>query len=92
MFACGFYFSPALTAALKDLATQIPQLKRDIQDGLLKMLSMVLMGRPLRHQGAPRGSSQPLPSSSSSTNLADISDVTSITLALRTLGSFDFEG
>ena len=28
----------------------------------------------------------------SSGSLADISDVTSITLALRTLGSFDFEG
>ena len=45
--------SPALTAALRELATQIPQLKKDIQDGLLKTLCLVLMGKTLRHPGAP---------------------------------------
>ena len=44
--------SPALTAALRELAIQIPQLKKDIQDGLLKNLSKILMGQPLRHPGA----------------------------------------
>ena len=43
-----------MIAALRDLAMQIPSLKKNIQDGLLKMLSMVLMGRPLRHPGAPK--------------------------------------
>ncbi|ELU01654.1 hypothetical protein CAPTEDRAFT_155489 [Capitella teleta] len=90
MLAVGL--SPALTAALRDLATQIPQLKKDIQDGLLKMLSVVLMGRPLRHPGAPRVHQQSMTTSASSSNLQESVDVNSITLALRTLGSFDFEG
>ena len=55
-----FCYSPALTAALRDLATQIPQLKKDIQDGLLKNLSLVLMGRQLKHPGAPKGPPSPL--------------------------------
>lgn len=41
--------SPALTAVLYDLSRQIPQLKKDIQDGLLKMLSLVLMHKPQTH-------------------------------------------
>ena len=127
--------SPALTAALRDLAIQIPQLKKEIQEGLLKNLSLILMGRQLRHPGAPKSPLQPFPMSGlwfphvqgrdhimykicssedlslwviffrtlkmfyfcfafpvSLTNLADIQDATSITLALKTLGSFDFEG
>ena len=55
------YSSPAMIAAMRDLAMQIPALKKNIQDGLLKMLSMVLMGRPLRHPGAPKSSHTPLP-------------------------------
>lgn len=47
-------FSPALTASLRELATQIPQLKKDIQEGLLNMLSYVLMKRSLRHPGMPK--------------------------------------
>ncbi|KAK7093536.1 serine/threonine-protein kinase mTOR-like isoform X2 [Littorina saxatilis] len=81
MFATGL--SPALTAALRELATQIPQLKKDIQDGLLKMLSHMLMGQRLQHPGATGASIALAP---------EPHDVTSITLALRTLGSFDFEG
>lgn len=46
--------SPALTAALRDLAAQIPQLKKEIQEGLLKALSIILMGRHLKHPGAPK--------------------------------------
>ncbi|XP_048250308.1 serine/threonine-protein kinase mTOR-like isoform X1 [Haliotis rufescens] len=90
MLATGL--SPALTAALRDLATQIPQLKKDIQDGLLKNLSLILMGRPLKHPGAPKSPSSALPPSASVANLPESHDATSITLALRTLGSFDFEG
>jgi len=84
--------SPALTASLEQLAQTIPQLRKDIQDGLLKTLSIVLMGKPLRHPGAPKTGKQNLSSSSSSVSLTDSPDSTTITLALRTLGSFDFEG
>lgn len=83
--------SPALTAVLYDLSRHIPQLKKDIQDGLLKMLSLVLMHKPLRHPGMPKGLAQQL-SSPSLTNIPEVSDVGSITLALRTLGTFEFEG
>ncbi|KAG8434781.1 hypothetical protein GDO86_012940 [Hymenochirus boettgeri] len=83
--------SPALTAVLYDLSRHIPQLKKDIQDGLLKMLSLVLMHKPLRHPGMPKGLAQQL-SSPSLTNIPEISDVGSITLALHTLGTFEFEG
>ncbi|XP_056399106.1 serine/threonine-protein kinase mTOR isoform X3 [Hyla sarda] len=83
--------SPALTAVLYDLSQHIPQLKKDIQDGLLKMLSLVLMHKPLRHPGMPKGLAQQL-SSPSLTNIPEVSDVGSITLALRTLGTFEFEG
>lgn len=86
-----FVLSPALTAVLYDLSRQIPQLKKDIQDGLLKMLSLVLMHKPLRHPGMPKGLAHQL-ASPSLTNIPEASDVGSITLALRTLGSFEFEG
>uniref|UniRef100_A0A674NNJ5 Serine/threonine-protein kinase TOR n=1 Tax=Takifugu rubripes TaxID=31033 RepID=A0A674NNJ5_TAKRU len=89
MLAVGL--SPALTAVLHDLSRQIPQLKKDIQDGLLKMLSLVLMHKPLRHPGMPKGLAHQL-ASPSLTNIPEASDVGSITLALRTLGSFEFEG
>ena len=43
--------SPALTTCLRELATKIPLLKKDIAEGLLRMLSLVLMHQPLRHPG-----------------------------------------
>ncbi|XP_075220340.1 serine/threonine-protein kinase Tor [Lycorma delicatula] len=90
MLATGL--SPALTTALRELATSIPQLKRDISEGLLRMLSQVLMQKQLRHPGMPLhlpvlpnlAGQSPLP--------GDCQDVTSIVLALRTLGSFNFDG
>ncbi|GBN02820.1 Serine/threonine-protein kinase mTOR, partial [Araneus ventricosus] len=90
MMATGL--SPALTASLRELASQIPQLKKDIQEGLLKMLSVVLMRRSLRHPGMPKHLASQAPSSGLHQGLLDVSDVASITLALKTLGSFDFQG
>ncbi|XP_027052994.1 serine/threonine-protein kinase mTOR [Pocillopora verrucosa] len=84
--------SPALTACLHDLAHQVPQLKKSIQDGLLKMLSTILMNKPPRHPGAPRNATPTLTPSASSHSLFDTLDVTSTVLALRTLGTFDFDG
>jgi FKBP12-rapamycin complex-associated protein len=40
-------------------------LKKEIQDGLLKNLSLVLMGRPLKHPGATRSPATPSPASGS---------------------------
>lgn len=82
--------SPALTTCLRELATRIPSLKKDIAEGLLRMLSLVLMHQPLRHPGMPKHIAltpmalQPLPPAGE--------DVSSIVLALRTLGNFDFQG
>ncbi|XP_013778468.1 serine/threonine-protein kinase mTOR-like [Limulus polyphemus] len=83
--------SPALTAALHELARRIPQLKKDIQDGLLKMLCNVLIKQPQRSQTATK-----IPTSTSLSGSlispTESTDVASTTLALRTLGSFDFQG
>ncbi|XP_071805479.1 serine/threonine-protein kinase mTOR-like isoform X2 [Asterias amurensis] len=90
MLAVGL--SPALTASLHDLAQQIPHLKKDIQDGLLKMLSLVLMNKPLKHPGTPKGLMSPGVLAGSNQGGTDFGDITSTVLALQTLGSFDFEG
>ncbi|XP_071946239.1 serine/threonine-protein kinase mTOR-like [Antedon mediterranea] len=88
MLAVGL--SPALTASLHDLAQKIPNLKKDIQDGLLKMLSLVLMNKPLRHPGTPKGFTSPPTINPSSQ--PESFDSSSMVLALQTLGTFDFEG
>ena len=60
----------------------VTTLQRDIAEGLLRMLSQILMQRTI-----PSRSGAPLPPPS-----PDHHDTASIVLALRTLGSFDFEG
>ena len=78
--------SPALTSSLRELAMYLPALKKDIADGLLKILSVILMQQPFRHPGTPKhlvsgvGASMEPP------------DSQSVVLALKTLGTFDFEG
>lgn len=62
--------------------------------GLLGMLSKVLMNKQFYHPGTPANY---LPSTSTSSSItlsssSSESDVASIVLALRTLGSFNFEG
>ncbi|XP_054269929.1 serine/threonine-protein kinase mTOR-like [Macrosteles quadrilineatus] len=81
MLATGL--SPALTTSLRELATSIPQLKPDISEGLLRMLSQVLMNKHTR-------SSHTVTVSSSLS--AEPQEIASIVLALRTLGSFNFDG
>ncbi|KAG5306758.1 MTOR kinase, partial [Acromyrmex insinuator] len=80
MFQTGL--SPILTTALRELAHSIPSLQVDISQGLLRMLSQVLMQKPLRHPGAPWTATSP-----SSTG----DDVSSTVLALKTLGTFNFD-
>eukprot|EP00794_Sanderia_malayensis_P007416 gene7416-8236_t len=88
----GVGLSPALTACLRDLAFLIPTSKKHIQDGLLHMLSNILMHMPLRHPGIPKSAAPaPTPSGSSHFSFSD-DDIMMTTLALRTLGTFDFEG
>ncbi|XP_043460744.1 serine/threonine-protein kinase mTOR isoform X2 [Leptopilina heterotoma] len=83
MLATGL--SPILTTSLRELAHDVPSLKADISQGLLRMLSQVLMHKPLRHPGAPWSASSP-----NLTSLSEV-DVSSTVLALRTLGTFDFD-
>ncbi|KMQ92782.1 serine threonine-protein kinase mtor [Lasius niger] len=80
MFQTGL--SPILTTALRELAHSIPSLQVDISQGLLRMLSQVLMQKPLRHPGAPWTVTSP-------NSTAD--DVSSTVLALKTLGTFNFD-
>lgn len=87
MMATGL--SPALTICLRELAQSVPSVKKDISECLLKMLSLVLMNKPLLHPGMPKHLEQQMSSLYIS---SDSHDVSSIVLALKTLGTFDFEG
>ena len=75
---------PTLVAALKEICLAVEKLRKPIQDGLLKILSVTLMHRPLQHPGAPVDPALNGP--------PVIDDVFTTVLALRTLGNFDFEG
>ncbi|OXA52223.1 Serine/threonine-protein kinase mTOR [Folsomia candida] len=62
MLATGL--SPALTTALREIQIQIPSLKKEINDGLLKILSQILMNQPWRHPGMPKNFMQTFSGSS----------------------------
>ena len=53
--------SPALTTALYELAINIPSLKNGIADGLLRILSVILMHQAFRHPGTPKRILSPAP-------------------------------
>ncbi|XP_026321572.1 serine/threonine-protein kinase mTOR [Hyposmocoma kahamanoa] len=87
MFATGL--SPSLTICLKELSNNLPTLRSEISEGLLNMLSLVLRNKPFLHPGVPRSVEQQM----SNMNLVfEPQDTASIVLALRTLGTFHFEG
>lgn len=75
---------PPLVAALKEICTAVPETRNMIQEGLLKILSLILLHRQLQHPGAPKTGSDNAP--------PIVDDVFTTVLALRTLGNFDFEG
>lgn len=81
MLATGL--SPSLTTALREIQKQIPNLKKDINDGLLKILSQILMNQPWRHPGMPKS----LPFT-----LNHDYDNAAVVLALETLAKFDVDG
>ncbi|KAJ0174518.1 hypothetical protein K1T71_009626 [Dendrolimus kikuchii] len=87
MFATGL--SPALTICLRELSYNLPSLKDEISEGLLNMLSQVLRNKPFLHPGVPRGLEQQI---SNMSLVIEMQDTASIVLALRTLGTFQFEG
>ena len=60
-------------------------------DGLLKMLYMILLHQAMRHPGAPRSAPHAPPPATSPGSLPE-ADIGSVTLALQTLGSFNFGG
>ncbi|XP_013111288.1 serine/threonine-protein kinase Tor [Stomoxys calcitrans] len=85
MFSTGL--SPALTVCLRELAENVPYLKSAIAEGLIGILSQILMNKPA---GAAYGAIMSMSSSmDSSMNLSQ--DAATIVLALRTLGTFNFE-
>lgn len=90
--------SPSLTTALYELAAHIPAFKRDIAEGLLKILSLILMQQPFRHPGTPKQFLSPVHGGALAGGVvgspadAPVPDSASVVLALRTLGAFDFEG
>ncbi|KAG6451388.1 serine/threonine-protein kinase mTOR [Manduca sexta] len=87
MFATGL--SPSLTICLRELSQSLPVLKTEISEGLLKMLSLVLRNKPFLHPGVPSSLEQQM----GNMNLViELQDTPSIVLALRTLGTFQFEG
>jgi FKBP12-rapamycin complex-associated protein len=87
MFSAGL--TVELTSALQVLSERIPTLQREIQDGLLKMLYMVLLHQQLRHPGAPKTQAAALQPTPLPGNVME-ADIPSVTLALQTLGSFNF--
>ena len=95
--------SPALTVALHELAVHIPAFRKEIADGLLRILSLILMQQPFLHPGTPRrlispaATAAPVVTSGQQQHQTpqlqqDLPDTPAVVLALRTLGSFDFEG
>ncbi|KAK9883142.1 hypothetical protein WA026_001340 [Henosepilachna vigintioctopunctata] len=81
--------TPSLTICLRELAIKVPAQKEKISSGLLKMLSQMLLSKPLMHAGMPNNLVNSLYPPS---NLSEISDPHMIILALHTLGTFDFGG
>lgn len=85
MFSTGL--SPALTVCLRELAENVPYLKTAIADGLIGVLSQILMNKP-----AGMTYNTIIPGQicmDSSMNFSH--DIPTIVLALRTLGTFNFE-
>ncbi|XP_047031918.1 serine/threonine-protein kinase mTOR isoform X2 [Helicoverpa zea] len=87
MFATGL--SPSLTICLRELSNNLPSLRTEISEGLLNMLSLVLRNKPFLHPGVPRSLEQQM---SNMSLVMEPQDTASIVLALRTLGTFNFEG
>ncbi|GBP30110.1 hypothetical protein EVAR_94953_1 [Eumeta japonica] len=87
MFATGL--SPSLTICLQELSQNIPALRAEISEGLINMLSVVLRNKPFLHPGLPTNLEQQM---SHMNFVIEPQDTANVVLALRTLGTFKFEG
>ncbi|XP_043640413.1 serine/threonine-protein kinase Tor-like [Drosophila teissieri] len=83
MFYTGL--SPALTVCLRELSENVPQLKSAITEGLIGILSQVLMNK------ATVVPYTALPSIAIDGSLMQNADGATTVLALKTLGTFNFE-
>jgi serine/threonine-protein kinase mTOR len=90
MFACGL--TEPLRQALVDLAHNIPPLLPVIQERLLNLLSIILSGQSFRAPGSPDRLNSNLAPLIPNQQPADGKDSELITLALTTLGGFNFTG
>ncbi|RXK37153.1 atypical/PIKK/FRAP protein kinase [Tremella mesenterica] len=94
MFTFGL--SDALFNALDVIAKHIPPLLRTVQERLLDMLSMILIGEPFRPLGAPVARSHSSTTRDLNLNIlqaqASGQSPETLALALKVLGSFDFSG
>ncbi|KAF9047130.1 phosphatidylinositol 3-kinase [Hymenopellis radicata] len=94
MFAAGL--SEPLCQALSAIVHSISPLLSTIQDKLLDLLSMLLSGQPYKPLGAPSSLTRNEASTSNreltAQAAANEKNPETITLALTTLGSFDFSG
>jgi serine/threonine-protein kinase mTOR len=90
IFACGL--SVKLTQALVDLSHYLPPLLPIIQERLLNMISLVLCGRPFKQLGSPSPAQGPPVITGKQYRDGQTAEErdAEITLALHTLGSFDF--
>lgn len=83
MFYTGL--SPSLTVCLRELSENVPQLKSPITDGLIGVLSQVLMNKPAAIPYAA------IPPIAIDPSLMQNVDTATKVLALKTLGTFNFE-
>lgn len=84
--------SASLTICLRELAEQVPHCRKKISEGLLKMLYHIIMNKPYQSQsGTPKHNLSSQLASLTTTEYNQ-PDVQTIVLALKTLGTFNFEG
>ncbi|KOB76049.1 Target of rapamycin isoform 1, partial [Operophtera brumata] len=84
---CANGLSPRLTTCFKELSQNLPSLKKEITDRLLNMLSLILRKKPY----APSNGENQIVHMFTTAMQVEAHDATKLVLALRTLGSFDFE-
>lgn len=80
--------SLALTICFRELTEQVPRLRNHILGGLLNMLSQVLMSKPINNFGTPKHNLSVQFAALTTVDLQP--DSTTIVLALKTLGTFNF--
>jgi FKBP12-rapamycin complex-associated protein len=91
----GAGLTPALTTALHELAFNIPTFRGEIAEGLLRILSLILMQQTFAHPGTPKKLLSPSQLgqalSGNSSLPPEPPETFAVVLGLKTLGTFDFE-